>query len=186
MGGVGTHAGGVNYRALANLFALMSKSSTDEVKYETSVSLLEIYNEEIRDLLAENVGDRKLDIKQGKHGMHVPGLTIVPVVKHEEVLELMDVGHGNRTSACTDMNEHSSRSHLMLSTYVTATNLITNQVARGKLHLIDLAGSERVAKSGATGIRMHCLLPQNCPRQFKSHNTRNAPNKMRQKNGVER
>ena len=60
----------------------------------------------------------------------------------------------NRASACTNMNEHSSRSHMILCVYVQCTNLITGVVSRGKLNLVDLAGSERVNKSGAQGQAM--------------------------------
>ena len=52
----------------------------------------------------------------------------------------MRQGYRNRTTFATNMNEHSSRSHCMLSVYVSGTNRVTGQVARGKLHLVDLAG----------------------------------------------
>ena len=52
------------------------------------------------------------------------------------------------------MNEHSSRSHMMLSATITSENLLTGVTTRGKLNLVDLAGSERVNKSGATGVAL--------------------------------
>ena len=56
--------------------------------------------------------------------------------------------------ACTNMNEHSSRSHMMLTVYMQSTNLMTGTVTKGKLNLVDLAGSERINKSGATGAAL--------------------------------
>jgi kinesin family protein C2/C3 len=144
---------GLNLRSLQSLFELKvsrAKEFTDKIH----VTLLEIYNENIRDLLAETVGDRKLSVKQGEFGMHVPELTEVPVESIEEVIELMELGEVNRSSTATDMNEHSSRSHSMLSVYVQSYNKITNANTRGKLHLVDLAGSERISKSGATGVQL--------------------------------
>jgi len=63
----------------------------------------------------------------------------------------MELADTNRSSACTNMNEHSSRSHLMLTVYLNSLNRATRQQTRAKLNLIDLAGSERLDKSGAKG-----------------------------------
>ncbi|CAM9504335.1 unnamed protein product [Chrysoparadoxa australica] len=141
---------GVNCRALCELFQ-KSQERKAEIHDDIAVSILEIYNEQIVDLLAEEVGSKKLEIRQGPHGNYVPDLTMVPVNTLEEVLKLMELGDVNRASACTNMNEHSSRSHLKLSVHITSTNLHTDAITRGNLHLIDLAGSERVGKSGAEG-----------------------------------
>ena len=78
----------------------------------------------------------------------------MPVHSCEQVLDLMRRGYETRTTFATNSNEHSSRSHCILSVHVLARNKHTNMVARGKLHLVDLAGSERVGKSGATGARL--------------------------------
>ena len=83
---------GVNFRALELLFNLRDERAA-QFDYEISVSLLEVYNEQLRDLLAERVGDKKLAIKQGEHGMYVPGLTMVPVNTCDEVLEIMRLGY---------------------------------------------------------------------------------------------
>ena len=141
---------GVNTRALAELFAA-SAARGAEVRDEITVSVLEIYNETIRDLLAEDVGARKLEVRRGERGMHVPGLTSRRVERPDEVLELFARAEQNRSSAATHMNAQSSRSHLMLSVYVDSTNVLTGDRSYGKMHLVDLAGSERIHKSGATG-----------------------------------
>lgn len=141
---------GVNTRALDELFEKSAKRS-DEVQDRISVSVLEIYCEQIRDLLSENVGVERLEIRQGDHGNYVPNLTVVPVTEIDQVLELLSFADRNRSTASTNMNEHSSRSHLMLSVNVESTNKVSGVSTRGKLHLVDLAGSERIGKSGAVG-----------------------------------
>jgi hypothetical protein len=65
----------------------------------------------------------------------------------------------NRTVAGTDMNERSSRSHMVLSVFVEGCNLTTGVKTFGKLHLIDLAGSERLARSGA---QVHMYYSMSC------------------------
>ena len=140
---------GVNIRALADLFdkAHLRSSEWNDV---ISVSVLEVYNEAINDLLVTGGGD-KLEVKQGAKGNHVPGLTQVPVTTLEEVQQLLVVSDKNRSQASTNMNEHSSRSHMMMTVSITSEHRETHVVSRGKLNLVDLAGSERLDKSGATG-----------------------------------
>jgi len=67
------------------------------------------------------------------------------------VLQWLRFGSKTRASSKTALNEHSSRSHLILSVLVLGTNKLTAATSMGKLHLIDLAGSERVKESGVTG-----------------------------------
>jgi hypothetical protein len=75
-----------------------------------------------------------------QHGNYVPNLTIVPVTAMNEVTELLAIADKNRSTASTNMNEHSSRSHLMLSVYVSSRNRLSGAATWGKLHLVDLAG----------------------------------------------
>merc|ERR1711953_763660 len=69
----------------------------------------------------------------------------------DAVLALMGRADSTRTTVSTNMNEHSSRSHMLMSVFVRGFNKPANIEYRGRLYLVDLAGSERVAKSGATG-----------------------------------
>lgn len=138
---------GLNRRSLSELFAVVEDRKVDW-SFEIEVSVLEIYNENIRDLLADNP-KLKLDIKHGKDGPFVPGLTSHPVRSAEEVREKFKMSQKSRSTATTQMNDVSSRSHALLIVTVTGTNLSTGVQTKGKLNLIDLAGSERVAKSGA-------------------------------------
>lgn len=119
---------------------------------ELNGSIVEIYNDEIRDLLGESEKKQKLQVKTGKEGNYVPGLTKSPVNNTQEVEALLEHGQKNRSTAATDMNLHSSRSHLLVTIYGTFTNAAGKQMSSA-ITLVDLAGSERIAKSGVTGDR---------------------------------
>eukprot|EP00056_Hartaetosiga_gracilis_P002909 m.58169 g.58169 ORF g.58169 m.58169 type:complete len:919 (+) comp11246_c0_seq1:43-2799(+) len=142
---------GVNRRSLQLLFGVVEERKNDW-SFELEVSVFEIYNNMVSDLLSgkRKKGDKRgLDIRYGKHGPYVEGLSRQIVNSPEEVREYFLKATKNRSTSATDMNEHSSRSHMLLVVYVSATNLSTGITATGKLNLIDLAGSERVVKSGA-------------------------------------
>jgi kinesin family protein C2/C3 len=144
---------GVNWRALEDLFS-RSDERRSEFRDVISLNILEVYNEEIRDLLMTHQShsrDDKLEIRQGEFGNFVPGLTQREVTCLRDVEELFALAESNRATATTNMNEHSSRSHMMLTITVMSENLALGTVQRGKLNLVDLAGSERINKSGAAG-----------------------------------
>ncbi|QDZ21294.1 kinesin [Chloropicon primus] len=144
---------GVNTRAIAELFRLAEERGED-YEINVSASVLEIYNEQLRDLLVRD-NSKKLEAKLAKDGsVHVPGLTAMKVGTPQDIVKVMEVASKNRAVSATNMNEHSSRSHAMLSVSVMCRNRISKQEHRGKLHLVDLAGSERVGKSEATGARL--------------------------------
>ncbi|AAB70034.1 putative kinesin-like protein [Arabidopsis thaliana] len=120
---------GVNYRALRDLFQL-SNARTHVVTYEIGVQMIEIYNEQVRDLLVSDVSNTR------------------------DVLDLMRIGQKNRAVGATALNERSSRSHSVLTVHVQGKELASGSILRGCLHLVDLAGSERVEKSEAVGERL--------------------------------
>ena len=94
----------------------------------------------------------RLDIRQGADGIYIPDLTEVSVASVNEVHTLLHSrAYPNRAQACTNMNAHSSRSHCVLFVKIVGLNARTNERTQGKLILIDLAGSERLNKSGAEG-----------------------------------
>lgn len=86
--------------------------------------------------------------------MHVPGARVEEVNSLDDVAAVIKRGKTNRSTFATNMNEHSSRSHLVLTLLVCATSVASGAVLKGKLHLIDLAGSERVGRTGAAGDRL--------------------------------
>ncbi|XP_051234683.1 kinesin-like protein KIFC3 isoform X6 [Dicentrarchus labrax] len=146
---------GINQRALRLLFSEVTEKAPDW-DYKITVSMVEIYNETLRNLLGENPTD-KLDIKMNPDGsgqLYVPGLTEFTVQSPEDINRVFELGHMNRATACTNLNEHSSRSHALLIITVSGFNSATGNRTQGKLNLVDLAGSERIAKSGAEGSRL--------------------------------
>ncbi|KAK3200268.1 hypothetical protein Dsin_023683 [Dipteronia sinensis] len=146
---------GVNYRTLEELFR-NSKERNGVMRYELLVSMLEVYNEKIRDLLVDsNQPSKKLEIKQAAEGtQEVPGLTEAHVYGTEEVWELLKSGGRARSVGSTNANELSSRSHCLLRVTVKGENLINGQKTRSHLWLVDLAGSERVGKIEVEGERL--------------------------------
>ncbi|KAK7151474.1 hypothetical protein R3I94_007957 [Phoxinus phoxinus] len=146
---------GINQRALRLLFSEVSEKKPDW-DYKITVSMVEIYNETLRNLLGDNPNE-KLDIKMcpdGSGQLYVPGLTEFTVESVEDINKVFELGHMNRATACTNLNEHSSRSHALLIVTVAGFNSSTGHRTSGKLNLVDLAGSERIAKSGAEGSRL--------------------------------
>jgi kinesin family member C2/C3 len=142
---------GVNTRALEDLFDSVNKRR-NEFHDVITISLLEVYNEEIRDLLVNGGGHQdKLEIRQSPEGNYVPGLTSIEVENLTDVDNLLILAERNRSTATTNMNQHSSRSHMMMSISIYTEQLSTGNQIKGKLNLVDLAGSERINKSGATG-----------------------------------
>ncbi|KAF8107986.1 hypothetical protein N665_0115s0001, partial [Sinapis alba] len=145
---------GVNYRALSDLFHLSSERK-ETFSYKISVQMLEIYNEQVRDLLATNGQTSRLEIRNSSQdGINVPDATLVPVSTTSDVIYLMNLGQKNRAVSSTAMNDRSSRSHSCLTVHVQGRDLTSGATLRGSMHLVDLAGSERVDKSEVTGDRL--------------------------------
>lgn len=145
-------------RSLEQIF-LVSQSLKDQGwKYTMQASVLEIYNETIRDLLSptENPG-KKYNIIHDANGKntYVPDLTIVDVCGADEISALLKQAAQSRSVGRTQMNEQSSRSHFVFTLRISGVNENTEQQVQGVLNLIDLAGSERLSKSGATGDRLN-------------------------------
>jgi len=146
---------GVNYRALNDLFDI-SLSRRNAFSYEVGVQMVEIYNEQVRDLLSNDIAQRRLGIwsTSQPNGLVVPDASLHPVKSTSDVLDLMEIGQANRAVGSTALNERSSRSHSILTVHVRGLDLKNGSTSRGCLHLIDLAGSERVEKSEVTGDRL--------------------------------
>ncbi|KAK4439065.1 Kinesin-like protein KIN-14Q [Sesamum alatum] len=151
-------ARGVNYRTLEKLFDIIEERQ-NTFRYEVSVSVLEVYNEQIRDLLVSDsqpgLSAKRLEIKQvGEGGHHVPGLVEAHVNNVSEVWEVLRTGSNGRAVGSTNANEHSSRSHCIYCVMVKGDNLLNGECTRSKLWLVDLAGSERIAKTEVQGERL--------------------------------
>ncbi|KAM6430694.1 kinesin-like protein KIFC3 isoform 1-T4 [Liasis olivaceus] len=146
---------GINQRALQLLFSEVQSKAPDW-NYRITVSVAEIYNEALRDLLGKEPQE-KLEIRlcpDGSGQLYVPGLTEFPVHSVEDINQVFEFGHINRATEYTHLNEHSSRSHALLMVTVRGIDCSTGIRTTGKLNLVDLAGSERVGRSGAEGNRL--------------------------------
>ncbi|RMZ52520.1 hypothetical protein APUTEX25_003663 [Auxenochlorella protothecoides] len=135
------------------------ESRAADARYAIRVQLLEINNETLRDLLVEGAAAggqaRSLALNNtARSGVNVPDATQVTVECTEDVLRVMELGARNRAVAETRMNERSSRSHQVLTILVEGEGLNTRARTHACLHLIDLAGSERIGKSGAEGQQL--------------------------------
>lgn len=137
---------------------------TQHKKFLVRVSFLEIYNEEIKDLLVKGSknGNAKsasgLDLKEHPDtGVYVKDLSTFVVKSVEEMDLLMETGNKNRSVGATLMNEQSSRSHSIFTITIESSEPGPDgedHYVVGKLNLVDLAGSERQSKTGATGDRL--------------------------------
>ncbi|KAF4713718.1 Kinesin member, partial [Perkinsus olseni] len=126
--------------------------------YRLTASVMEIYNEEIHDFLIEkssgNVAKPKVQLtsSDGVPVSHVPGLTWLPVLSPDDVHSILARGWEARAVGSTNVNEQSSRSHLIVSLKVEIVTPGRDRLT-SKINLVDLAGSERLRKSGAVGQR---------------------------------
>ncbi|TCD67000.1 kinesin-like protein Klp5 [Steccherinum ochraceum] len=149
---------GIIYLTMADLFAEIDDRREDH-NVDVVVTFLEIYNEEIRDLLSEPGSSAPrggLQIREDKT-VKVVGLVEARPKSAAEVKEIVLLGNSRRTQSPTHANETSSRSHAVLQVHVTQsprTAAITEQRTVGTLSIIDLAGSERAAATSNMGQRM--------------------------------
>ncbi|CAI4230874.1 unnamed protein product [Auanema sp. JU1783] len=150
---------GMTPRAVELIFSELENAGVEE--YSVRVSYLELYNEEIYDLLSSGTEDRErlriFDDPSKKGAVIVSGAEEVPVRSRKEVYDILKRGAEKRTVASTLMNIASSRSHSIFSISVVIrenTESGEELVKTGKLNLVDLAGSENIGRSGAEGKRM--------------------------------
>uniref|UniRef100_A0A182PUF0 Kinesin-like protein n=1 Tax=Anopheles epiroticus TaxID=199890 RepID=A0A182PUF0_9DIPT len=142
---------GIIPRAFEQIWAHINRAQN--MNFLVAVSYLEIYMEELRDLLKPNTNS-SLELRERDGGIVVPNLHSVLCKSVEDMLNVMHQGNKNRTVGFTNMNEHSSRSHAIFLIKIEMCEAGSTLVKVGKLNLIDLAGSERQSKTGATAERL--------------------------------
>ena len=146
---------GVIPNSFAHIFTNISR--TKDQQYLVRASYLEIYQEEIKDLLAKD-HKKRLELKERPDtGVYVKDLQSFVTKSVKEIEHVMNVGNNNRAVGATNMNEQSSRSHAIFIIYIECSEVGPDgdtHIRAGKLNLVDLAGSERQAKTGATGDRL--------------------------------
>ncbi|XP_053399580.1 kinesin-like protein KIF3A isoform X2 [Mercenaria mercenaria] len=147
---------GVIPNSFAHIFGHIAKAEGD-TRFLVRVSYLEIYNEEVRDLLGKDQHQR-LEVKERPDiGVYVKDLSAFVVNNADDMDRIMTLGNKNRVTGATNMNLHSSRSHAIYTCTIECCEKGADgeqHLRVGKLHLVDLAGSERQAKTGATGQRL--------------------------------
>eukprot|EP00536_Pseudo-nitzschia_multiseries_P010966 jgi/Psemu1/204674/e_gw1.354.47.1 len=158
---------GVIPRSAAAIFDALGKNP-EYISSSVYCSLLEIYNEELSDLLAVDHGNNntggkrggktaaapKLAIMEGENGPFCRGLSQIKVTSASDLLKLMHTAHQQRQTGETDMNKESSRSHCIFTLRVEAKRqLVDGSILEvgGKLHCVDLAGSECAKSCGNAG-----------------------------------
>lgn len=146
---------GVIPNSFEHIFTHISRSQNQQ--YLVRASYLEIYQEEIRDLLSKDQSHRLELRERPDTGVYVKDLSSFVTKSAREIEHVMNVGNQNRSVGSTNMNEHSSRSHAIFVITVECSELGVdgeNHIRVGKLNLVDLAGSERQTKTGAQGERL--------------------------------
>ncbi|WAR06090.1 KIF28-like protein [Mya arenaria] len=143
-----------------NLYKQMDEKTAAGAKeqFEVMFSMLEIYNENVRDLLDSNASKTALKVRQHpKMGFYADGLKQVPVGTYTEIEQRIEEGTRNRTVASTKMNATSSRAHTIVCIKFVqkSVNDAGEEMAKtAEANLVDLAGSERAESTGATGARL--------------------------------
>jgi len=160
---------GIIPNSFQHIFERVSVSENQQ--FLVRASYLEIYNEEIRDLLSKDPRNKLKLREHPDRGVYVKELTTFVVKNAEEIDKVMQAGKRNRSTGATLMNQTSSRSHSVFTIIVECCDnggnggdsgalskhhrdqLQQQTIRVGKLNLVDLAGSERQSKTGTTGER---------------------------------
>ena len=148
-------------QALRQIYSTSKELESRGWKYTMEGSFIEVYNEEIRDLLGEEGKSEKAATK--KHEIHhdtircettITNVTTLSLDSQDQVEGILEQAMSRRSVAATSANERSSRSHSVFILKLQGYNTITNEKSKGTLNLVDLAGSERLNNSKVEGARL--------------------------------
>ncbi|XP_040272964.1 kinesin-like protein KIF27 [Bufo bufo] len=150
---------GIIPRAIQELFQTISENHN--IDFTVKVSYIEVYKEDLRDLLELETNVKDIHIREDEKGNTViVGAKECQVESADEVMSLLEAGSAVRHTSTTQMNERSSRSHAVFTISILQQRDATEngpiksvQMISSKFHFVDLAGSERVTKTGNTGER---------------------------------
>ena len=145
---------GIIPRSFKHIFNIVD--AENEKKFLIRCTYIEIYNDQIRDLLGKDQEKRLAIREQKDKGIFIQDIKYVVSKGIDGLLEAMSKGNSNRHVGATAMNAESSRSHSIFTIYVETSQMREGQETfkAGKLNLVDLAGSERQSKTKATGQRL--------------------------------
>lgn len=156
---------GIVPRAVRHLFDGIEKvQQNNSIQFSVGVQFMELYNEDIHDLLDPMSKGKLFKIHEDPlGGITVANATIKPIQGPQDALRCLQQGALARTTASTNMNEQSSRSHAVFTVLVRRQRVMSAEESdlpegdletlTSKFHFVDLAGSERLKRTGATGDR---------------------------------
>ncbi|CAG0890102.1 unnamed protein product [Darwinula stevensoni] len=147
---------GLIFRSFVHLFRLIEESKED-VNYVLRASYLEIYNEQVKDLLNPNPDQRSLQVRWSKkvRGFYVENLFTVECNEIDDLVAVLEEGLSNRHVRGHNLNEFSSRSHTILTVHITQEQQESEEgiflSKHGKINFVDLAGSEKSSETQTIG-----------------------------------
>ncbi|VUZ48874.1 unnamed protein product [Hymenolepis diminuta] len=145
---------GIIPRAIVDIFEQID--SMTESDYAVEAQFIELYNEELRDLLTPKKNVVKIQEKVGG-GIYLSGATTVRINCVNDALHIIRAGGESRSTGSTKMNAQSSRSHAILTLHISQRKKVEGEtrveLISSKFHFVDLAGSERLGRTGAEGER---------------------------------
>lgn len=165
---------GIIPRAVRHLFEGIERSQlNDATQFSVGVQFMELYNEDINDLLDPFSKGKTFKIHEDSSGgISIHGATIKSITGPQDALRCLQQGALARTTASTNMNEQSSRSHAVFTILVRRQRVMSVEetdapdgdleTLTSKFHFVDLAGSERLKRTGATGERAREGISINC------------------------
>ncbi|CAK4130505.1 unnamed protein product [Aphanomyces euteiches] len=137
-------------RLVHDLYRQIAEQQSDQVSFELSASFMEIYMEQINDLL--HPASKNLKVRENTDkGVYVYDLLAVRAPTKDQMLKLVERGNTNRVVGSTRMNNDSSRSHTVLMIQMVQQDVVAGSEKRATMYIVDLAGSEMVNKTLATG-----------------------------------
>ncbi|KAF4028292.1 Kinesin motor domain [Phytophthora infestans] len=154
VGGLTPETRGLIPRAMETIFEEMARIDSTEYDVSLTASFVEIYQEKIRDLLLPH-SSRALRLREDKdHAVCVEGASEIAISSVAGGMAILSRGNAQRSIGSTLMNADSSRSHAILILTFSKKHLASGAKVRGRMVVVDLAGSEKVQKTAATGVRM--------------------------------
>lgn len=145
---------GIAPRSVRSLFSLLQQPPNIHQNAKVTCYGVELYNNQLRDLLTENPAEssESLKVRKDRSGMvYIEGVNVESVNDADKALELMHMMQSKRVVSATKMNAESSRSHFIYCLLIEMASRELKATVKGRLTLVDLAGSEKVDQSGVTG-----------------------------------
>ena len=148
-------------RALRQIYSTSKELESRGWRYTMEGSFVEVYNEELRDLLGKDGDSEKGPTKKHeiihdklKNETTITDVTTLSLDSQDQVEGILEQAMARRSVAATKSNERSSRSHSVFILKLQGINTITGETSKGTLNLVDLAGSERIKESKVEGTRL--------------------------------